>query len=272
MRWSILAFAVASFPATAQEATPITPIAAALKVSFEREFKVVGCGAGNADCKLTALALPTPRKPEPETCLKSILPDVVYEREGHGALGVEFTISASLAKGTDANPASEKLGDFVAVMVTENDGLQDFCFPRSLKIGGETIKLRLRDAPSRSQIIGGMLGGVYMGMLANKSKGAIVGAAIAGAAAGVGFRELPESMVTSLLGETSTGVVYVSVLSTKPKQLVKVGNRVIGETAIPKFGMPKASLKKLTIGQSATHVMSKACAAFSAGIEYQFRC
>ncbi|MES2300560.1 MAG: hypothetical protein V4521_00535 [Pseudomonadota bacterium] len=269
MRWSLLITlaAVGAFvPAHAEQGTPAAT--EALKASFERKFEIAGCNPKRAKCSLSALALPSPHPSEPKTCLKSVLPDVVYERDGRGALGVDFTVSASIVKqGSGSNPAFEKLGDFPAVMVTETEGLQDFCFPNNLKIGPEIIRLRLRYEPFEFETESTSFSGVLAGLLNNGPSPALVAAA-----AGVKFRALPESMIVSLLGETSTGVVYVSVHSTKPKQLVKVGNRIIGKTDIPTFAMAKASLKKLTIGQSATQVISKACAAFSAGIEYTFVC
>lgn len=280
-----LAFAIALTVGTAAKGQTVDEIRFALKDGYEREFKVAGCKGAKAACTINALALPTAADGADAICLESVFPDVVYTRDGQGALGVEYALSAS----TGPVGAYKFLGSYTAISVTETEGVQKFCVPRTLQIGGQNVAFKLEaklpdNDQTRTRSDAAERG--FRFALPERPAGARAAAQARaqaraatrparqaqGAALFDRLRALPGDIVSSLVGETATGIVWVSIWSAKPGQPVRIAGRQIGQTAIVRVGMPKSSLKKLTIGQSATRLLSQACQVFQYGIEYQFRC
>lgn len=256
--------------AAAEQGPPEDPLVVALRAEFEREFIVSGCNGQSSPCSRNALALPKPQKTDiSATCLKSVLPDVSYIRDGKSSLGAEFEVIASAP--SDTKSGYRKLGSFPAITVTEDTGLVDLCIASSVKVAGQDVKIRIsggdyfdENGTGFPAIGGGVLGGIL-------SSGRIGGLLL-----GIGslnrLRALPMDAISTLLGDTTTGVVRVTIVSATPGQIVKVGSRSVGQTTIEKIGMPKLSLKKLQIGQAKMTRVLDSCAAYATDGEYVFKC
>lgn len=235
-------------------------VMAALRAQYEREFVVAGCqGAGDA-CIRKALALPASLPDDPAAvCLKSVLPDVQYQTDGKTGYGVEFKVTATSAATTSS--AYRFRQKYPAILMARNAELADFCFSGSVDVGGMPVRIRIADdaRPSSSgqQVTAGILAGI-IGRASNRTIDRI--------------RALPGEAVAALLGDSSTGVVRVSIVSAQPGQVVKVEGRSLGQTTIEKIGMPKLSLKKLQIGKAKLASVLDTCRAFTSGNEYLFSC